>query len=101
VVCQEVDFMTGYQLEDTGILDSIGLGNGFTLYEYVIEPCLREYNGGAHNAEEFDRLNGHLVCKLPEAHVFWDAFNIGSVAKAEIGKQVATMVLEEESLRRL
>ena len=45
-------------------------------------------------------LNGQLVCKEPEEYLFWDSFNLGSVANEGIGKQVAAMVQGGHSLSR-
>lgn len=97
---QILDMLVEYQMEDTGISDARGLGTGFTPYENIYQACLRESEDEEDDEEEFLELNGHLLCKNPDEYLYWDAFNVGSLAKVDIGKEVAQMIKEGDSLRR-
>jgi hypothetical protein len=89
-----LDIIVEHQLEDEGISDAKGLGKGDSPFESVYEPCLRE--DGA--VDELVDLNGLMVCQKPEEYLFWDSFNLGSVAKEGIGKEIAGMVKQGKSM---
>lgn len=90
-----------HNLEREGVSDANGLGKGTSPYDSVYAPCVRaadEYEGRT-EGDEFVEADGMLVCRDPEDFLFWDAWGLGSVAKAEIGREIGTMVLEGKSLR--
>lgn len=90
-----------HNLEREGVSDANGLGKGVSPYDSVYAPCVRaaeEYEGRT-EGEEFIEANGMLVCRDPEDFLFWDAWGLGGVAKAEIGREIGMMVLEGKSLR--
>ena len=92
-----LDIMVEHQLEDEGLSDANGLGNGESPFESVYQPCVREAESD--DTDGLVDLNGMLVCKEPEEYLFWDAFNLGAVAKGMIGKEVGEMVRENKTLR--
>jgi hypothetical protein len=97
-----LDMMIEFQLQDTGISESAdsGLGKGYTPFDCVDVPCLRDSRFEEESEEEeFDELNGMLVCKTPDEYMFWDAFGIGSVAKKNIALEAATFVSGGKSVR--
>ena len=94
-----LDIIVEHQLEDEGLSDASGLGNGDSPFEDVYEPCVREAGDGAEDG--FVDLNGQLVCKEPEEYLFWDSFSLGSVAKEGIGKEVGKMVIQGKSMKEI
>jgi len=88
-----------HNLQREGLTDANGLGKGSSFYDSVYLPCVREAEEGE-DTDGFVDLNGLLVCKEPEDFLFWDAWGLGGVAKGEIGKEIAEMVLEGKSLRK-
>ncbi|KAF4637578.1 hypothetical protein G7Y89_g496 [Cudoniella acicularis] len=88
-----------FQLEDEEISDASGLGKGSTPFEHVYQPCIHETQ--IEENEPSVDVNGQLLCTNPEQYLFWDAFNIGSVAKKDIGKAISTMVKDGQSLRQI
>ncbi|EPE28520.1 hypothetical protein GLAREA_09641 [Glarea lozoyensis ATCC 20868] len=99
VARQVLDMIVEHQLEKTGISDASGLGKGSSPFKRVQTPCLSESQLHEDLGENFDELNGYLLCKTPDEYMFWDAFNIGSVAKRSIGSGAATMISGGHSLR--
>jgi hypothetical protein len=94
-----LDIIVEHQLEDEGLSDASGLGNGDSPFESVYQPCVRDADEGAEDG--YVDLNGQLVCKEPEEYLFWDSFNLGSVAKEGIGKEVGKMVGLGKSMRAI
>lgn len=94
-----LDIIVEHQLEDEGLSDASGLGMGESPFESVYEPCVREADEGTEDG--FVDLNGQVVCKEPEEYLFWDSFNLGSVAKEGIGKEIAAMVKQGKSMRSI
>jgi hypothetical protein len=92
-----LDIIIEHQLEDEGLSDASGLGTGESPFESVYEPCVRE--AGGDDTDGLIDLNGMLVCKEPEEYLFWDSFNLGSVVKGMIGKEVGEMLRENKTLR--
>lgn len=74
-----LDLMVEQQLEEEGISDAAGMGDGESPFEDVSESCLVE---------------GGEKCKEPEEFMFWDGFGLGSVAGEMVGKAVGEMVKE-------
>ncbi|RDL39235.1 uncharacterized protein BP5553_03575 [Venustampulla echinocandica] len=93
-----IDIVIEHQLQDEGTTDAAGLGASYTIFEDIDRPCLRETEDEDDDAEDLVQVNGHWMCKYPKEYLFWDAFNIGSVANAGIGKHVADMVKHGRSL---
>jgi hypothetical protein len=93
-----LDLVIEHQLEDEGITDAAGLGKGNTPFEHAYQPCLHEADD---DTEEFVDLNGQRLCRYPKEHMFWDAFNIGSVAQKGAGIQVASMVKDEKTMKKV
>jgi hypothetical protein len=92
-----LDIIVEHQLEDEGLSDATGLGNGESPFESVYQPCMRE--AGGEDTDGLVDLSGMLVCKEPEEYLFWDSFNMGAVVKGMIGAEVAEMVRENKTLR--
>jgi len=92
-----LDIIVEHQLEDEGLSDAHGNGKGESPFESVYQPCVREAESD--DTDGLIDLNGMLVCKEPEEYLFWDAFNLGSVAKGMIGREVGEMVTENKTLR--
>ncbi|EHK98447.1 hypothetical protein M7I_5748 [Glarea lozoyensis 74030] len=101
VARQVLDMIVEHQLEKTGISDASGLGKGSSPFKRVQTPCLSESQLHEDLGENFDELNGYLLCKTPDEYMFWDAFNIGSVAKRSIGSGAATMISDRPELHHL
>lgn len=92
-----LDIIVEHQLEDEGLSDASGLGKGESPFESVYEPCIRETGAEEGGVD----LNGQMVCKEPEEYLFWDSFNLGSVAKQGIGKEVGYMVKQGKSMKQI
>jgi hypothetical protein len=92
-----LDVIVEHQLEDEGLSDAHGLGKGESPFESVYQPCVRAADGD--DTDGLIDLNGMLVCKEPEEYLFWDAFNLGAVAKGMIGKEVGELVKANKTLR--
>jgi hypothetical protein len=91
-----LDIVIEHQLEDEGLSDASGLGKGESPFESVYKPCLGEAEED--DTDGFVDLSGMLVCKEPEEHLFWDAFNLSAVVKGMIGKEIGEMVRENRTL---
>lgn len=93
-----LDIIVEHQLEDEGLSDADGLGKGESPFETVSLPCVLD---GEQSAEDgYTDVNGRLVCKEPEEHLFWDGFNIGAVANRGIGKEVGKMMREGRTVKK-
>jgi hypothetical protein len=93
-----LNIIVEHQLEDEGLTDASGLGTGESPFGSVYQPCVGEVEVVL--TDPMVDLNGMSVCKEPEEYLFWDAFELGSVAMEGIGKEVGTLVLEGKTLRR-
>lgn len=93
-----LDIIVEHSLEDEGISDAAGLGKGESPFESVYLPCMREAEEGE-DTSAFTDINGLLVCEEPRDYLFWDAWSLGPVPKESIGKQIADMLVEGNSLR--
>jgi hypothetical protein len=96
-----LDMMIEFQLQNAGIAESgdSRLGKGYTPFDCVDVPCLLDSVLDEEIGEDFEEVNGRVVCKKPEKYIFWDAFNIGAVAKRLIGLEAAALVLAGRSVR--
>ena len=88
------------QLEDEGLSDAEGLGTGMCPFDSVYIPCVREVEEG-YDTAGFVESNGLLVCKEPDDYLFWDAFRLGGVANEMIGREVAAMIKDGNSMRKI
>ena len=92
-----LDIIVEHQLESQGLSDATGLGKGNSSFQSVSEPCVREAHDGV--VEGLD-LNGMMVCEEPGEYLFWDNFNLGSVAKEALGKAVGKLIKQGKSRRK-
>ncbi|RDW82210.1 hypothetical protein BP6252_03322 [Coleophoma cylindrospora] len=93
------DVIIEHQLEIKGLSDASGLGKGESPFETVKLPCVI-------SAEEKHRqgdteVNGLLFCEQPEEYLFWDDFRLGPIANEHIGSEVAKMVQDGKSMRKI
>ncbi|CAG8951063.1 hypothetical protein HYFRA_00006461 [Hymenoscyphus fraxineus] len=95
-----LDILAEHQMQVAGISDARGRGTKPSPYKNINQACLRESADEEDNEADFLELNGHLLCKYPEEYLYWDAFNIGSRAKENIGKELSKMIKVGDSLRR-
>ncbi|KAH8687706.1 hypothetical protein BGZ60DRAFT_351424, partial [Tricladium varicosporioides] len=95
-----LDIIIEKQLQEEEISDASGLGKGTVVFDEVYEPCLHEAYDGEEKENSID-INGQLLCNDPEQHLFFDAFNIGAVAKSGIGKEIGKLVADGKSLRQI
>jgi hypothetical protein len=93
-----LNIIVEHQLEDEGLTDASGLGTGESPFGSVYQPCVGEVEVTL--TDQMVDLNGMSVCKEPEEYLFWDAFELGSVAMEGIGREVGTLVMEGKTLRR-
>ena len=93
-----LDIIVEHQLEDEGLSDASGLGKGESPFESVYEPCIIEAEDAEPGGVD---LSGQMVCKEPEEYLFWDSFNLGSVAKQGIGKEVGDMVKQGKTMKHI
>lgn len=93
-----LDMMIEQQLQKEGMTDATGLGGRIAIFDDVDRPCLRDAPGEDDDIKDLVQLNEHWVCRNPKEYLFWDAFNIGSVANAGIGKHIADMVKNGRAL---
>jgi hypothetical protein len=93
-----LDIIVEHQLEDEDLKDASGLGTGESPFDSVYEPCLKE--AGSTPTNGLADVNGMLVCKNPEDYMFWDSFNVGSIAKEAIGKEIGAMIRDGNCVKR-
>ena len=93
-----LDIIVEHQLEDEGLSDASGLGKGDSSFESVYEPCVRDVDGEYEGRVD---VNGMIVCKEPGEHLFWDSFNLGSVAKEGVGREVGKMVKAGMTMKQI
>lgn len=94
-----LDIIVEHDLEVAGLSDAQGLGKGESPFVQVYQPCLLDAGDGIE--EGFVELNGRLICKAPNEYLFWDSFNLGSVATEGIGKEVGEMIAKKESMKNI
>jgi hypothetical protein len=82
-----VDVILEQQLEEDGLSDAAGHGNGDSPFENVKQGCVGFGDG-------MIEANGMGVCKEPDDYLFWTGFSLGSVANEAVGKAVGEMVKE-------
>ncbi|KAG0652855.1 hypothetical protein D0Z07_0034 [Hyphodiscus hymeniophilus] len=93
-----LDIIVEHQLEDEGLSDASGLGKGDSPYESVYEACVHDADDSGEDGVD---LHGQIVCTDPEVYLFWDSFNLGSVASEGVGKEVGKMVKQGKSMREM
>ncbi|KAK0104014.1 hypothetical protein ONS96_005119 [Cadophora gregata f. sp. sojae] len=93
-----LDIIVEHALEDAGLVDASGLGEGESSFISVSLPCVREVQDGE-NSDGMVDMNGMLVCKEQDLYLWWDAFTLGGVANEEIGREIAERVRMGRGLR--